>query len=66
MGRRHLDNRNGLHVGTWVAVMKKEQFRCVYCSKLIPSKERASKVCGICWGLLIQIAKTQDMFRRGQ
>jgi Zn finger protein HypA/HybF involved in hydrogenase expression len=46
--------------------MKKEQFRCVYCSKLIPSKERASKVCGICWGLLVQIAKTQDMFRRGQ
>jgi DNA-directed RNA polymerase subunit RPC12/RpoP len=42
--------------------------KCVYCGKPVQTKSTQvrDRICGTCWSLLIQIAKSQPVLRRAQ
>jgi hypothetical protein len=42
--------------------------KCVYCGKAVQTKSTQARdqICGVCWTLLIQIAKSQPVFGRTQ
>ena len=42
--------------------------KCAYCKAPIKprSTQKRDQICGVCWALLIQIAKSQPVFGRTQ
>jgi hypothetical protein len=42
--------------------------KCVYCGKAVETKstQARDRICGVCWSLLIQIAKSQPVLGRMQ
>lgn len=42
--------------------------RCAYCNKPVETKstQKRDRICGVCWALLIQIAKSQPVLGRTQ
>jgi hypothetical protein len=42
--------------------------KCAYCKSPIKPKstQKRDQICGVCWALLIQIAKSQPVLRRAQ
>jgi len=42
--------------------------RCAYCKGPVKtkSKQKSDQICGVCWILLIQLAKSQAVFGRSQ